>query len=126
MNNHLENENEEPTTYAFISYKDAVEYFNNSLILCNNISEIDEFLFENCELCNVEQDYYQYYLTDCSKDDAERLRAWFGLNFLYSEKLDLYVLAVEHFGTSWNSVPCCVYDKFVADCIKRRGLEFKD
>lgn len=126
MNNYSENDNEESTTYAFISYKDAVEYMHNSLILCNNISKIDEYLFENCELCNVEQDYYQYYLTDCSKDDAERLRAWFGLNFLFSEKLDLYVLAVEHFGTAWSSVPCPVYDKLVADCIKRRAREFKD
>lgn len=126
MNNRIEDDEDELKPYAFISYKNAVEYFNNSLILCNNISEIDEFLFENCELCNVEQDYYQYYLTDCSKDDAERLRAWFGLNFLYSEKLDLYILCVDHWGTSWSSVPCGVYDKFVADCIKRSGLEFKD
>ena len=126
MNNHIENNNEEIPTYALISYKDAVEYMHNSFILCNNIIEIDEYIFDNCELCNVEQDYYQYYLTDCSKNDAERLRAWFGLNFLYSEKLDLYILCVEHFGTPWRSVPCGVYDKFVADCIKRRGGEFKD
>ena len=126
MNNHLENDNEEPTTYALISYKNAVKYFNNSLILCNNIQEIDEYLFENCELCNPEEEFYQYFLTDCSKDDAERLHEWFGLNFLYSEKLDLYVLCVDHYGTSWSSVPCSVYDEFVANCIKRNGLEFKD
>ena len=125
MNNYSENDNKEPTTYALISYKNAVEYFNNSLILCNNISEIDEYLWENCELCNAEQDYYQYFLTDCTKDDAERLHKWFGLNFLYSEKLELYVLAVEHWGTSWDFVACNVYDEFVADCIKRRRMEFK-
>lgn len=126
MNNHLENEIEEIPTYALISYKDAVEYMHNSLILCNNITEIDEYLWENCELCNIDEDFYQYFLTDCSKDDAERLHKWFGLNFLYSEKLDLYVLAVDHLGTPWRSVSCGVYDKFVADCIKRNGLEFKD
>lgn len=126
MNNHLENDNEEPTTYAIISYKDAVEYMHNSLILCNSITEIDEFICENCELCNPEEDFYQYFLTDCTKDDAERLHEWFGLNFFYSEKLELYVLAVNHWGTSWDSVPCNVYNEFVADCIKRHGLEFKD
>lgn len=126
MNNHIENDTEESTTYTFISYKNAVEYMHNSLILCNNISEIDESIWENCELCNPEEDFYQYFLTDCSKDDAERLHEWFGLNFLYSEKLDLYVLAVDHFGTSWNSVPCGVYDKFVAENVKRCGMEFKD
>lgn len=126
MNNYSENDNDEPTTFAFISYKDAVEYMHNNFILCNNITEIDEFIWDNCELCNIDEEFYQYFLTDCSKDDAERLHKWFGLNFLYSEKLDLYVLCVDHFGTSWNYIPCGVYDKFVADCIKRNGLEFKD
>jgi hypothetical protein len=121
----MNNDNEEPTTYALISYRNAVKYFDNALILCNNITEIDEFLFENCALCNAEQDYYQYFLTDCSQDDAEKLNKWFGLNFLYSKKLDLYILAVEHCGTSWDHVPCNVYDKFVADYIKNNGLEFK-
>lgn len=125
MDNRIEGNEVELKPFAFISYKDATEYFHNSLILCNNISETDENLFENCELCNVEQDFYQFYLTDCTQDDAERLNKWFGLNFLYSEKLELYVLAVEHLGTSWSDLPCGVYDDFVADCIKRRGLEFK-
>lgn len=80
MNNNIENDNEETSTYALISYKNAVEYMHNNFILCNNISEIDEYLFENCELCNPEEDFYQYFLTDCSKDDAERLHKWFGLN----------------------------------------------
>lgn len=125
MNNKNEDKKAESKPFAFISYKNATEYMHNSLILCNNISEVDENLFDNCGLCNVEQDYYQYYLTDCSQDDAEKLNQWFGLNFLYSEKLELYVLVVEHFGTGWDYIPCGVYDKFVADCIKRRGLEFK-
>lgn len=124
MNNRVEN-NEEPATFTLISYKDAVEYLGNRLIVCNNIADVDENLFENFDLCNSDEEFYQYYLTDCSKDDAERLRAWFGLNFLYSEKLNLYVLAVDHFGTSWDYVSCAVYDKSVADCVKRRGLEFK-
>ena len=129
MNNRIEeieNEEIELKPFAFISYKDAVEYMHNSLILCNNILEIDEYLFENCELCNPEEEFFQYFLTDCSKDDAERLHEWFGLNFLYSEKLDLYVLAVDHFGTSWNGVSCGVYNKEVAEIVKRRGMEFKD
>ena len=129
MNNRIEeieNEEIELHPFALISYKDAVEYMHNSLILCNNISEIDEYLFENCELCNVNKEFFQYFLTDCTKDDAERLHKWFGLNFLYSEKLDLYILCVEHWGTPWRSVACSVYDEEVAEIIKRRGLEFKD
>lgn len=123
MNNHIENEDMDP--YALISYKNAVKYFDNALILCNNVTAIDEYLWENCKLCNAEQDYYQYFLTDCSQDDAEKLNKWFGLNFLYSEKLDLYILAVDHYGTSWDYIPCPVFDRNVADYIKNNGLEFK-
>lgn len=127
MNNRIdENDNEEMISYALISYKNAVKYFDNALILCNNISEIDEYLWENCDLCNTDEEFFQYFLTNCTQEDAERLHEWFGLNFLYSEKLDLYVLAVDHWGTRWDYVGCSVYDKEVADCIKRRGLEFKD
>lgn len=129
MNNRIEeieNEEFELKPFAFVSYKDAVEYMHNNFILCNNISEIDEYLFENCELCNIDEEFFQYFLSDCSKDDAERLHRWFGLNFLYSDKLDLYVLCVENFGTPWNGVSCGVYNKEVAEIVKRRGMEFKD
>lgn len=129
MNNRIEeieNEEFELQPFAFISYKNAVEYMHNNFILCNNITEIDEYLFENCELCNTDEEFYQYFLTDCTKDDAERLHKWFGLNFLYSEKLEMFVLCVEHFGTSWSSVSCGVYDKEAAEIVKRHGLEFKD
>ena len=128
MNNRteeIENDNEELKPFAFTSYRNAVEYTGNKFILCNNIIDIDEFIWENCELCNTNEDFYQFFLTDCSKYDAERLHQWFGLNFLYSGKLEMYVLCVDHFGTPWDYVSCGVYDKFVADCIKRNGLEFK-
>lgn len=128
MNNKIEEieDNEvELKPFAFISYKDATKYLHNSLILCNNITAIDDCIFENSELCNVEQDYCQYFLTDCSQYDAEKLHQWFGLNFLFSGKLGLYILCVEHWGTSWDYVPCGVYDKFTADYIKHQGLEFK-
>lgn len=123
MNNHIENE--EMDSYALISYKNAVKYFDNALILCNNITEIDEYLWENCDLCNTDEAFFQYFLTDCSQGDAERLHQWFGLNLLYSGKLGLYILCVEHWGTSWDYVPCPVFDQNVADYIKNNGLEFK-
>lgn len=125
MSTKIEDKKDESKPFAFISYRDASKYLHNSLILCNNIVDVDDAIFENCKLCNAEQDYYQYFLTDCSQDDAEKLHGWFGLNFLYSEKLDLYILAVDHCGTSWNYVPCPVFARNVADYIKNNGLEFK-
>ena len=126
MNTRIEDKKDESKPFAFISFRDASKYFHNSLILCNNIVDVDGVIFENCKLCNAEQDYYQYFLTDCTQDDAEKLNKWFGLNFLYSEKLDLYVLAVDHYGTSWDYIPCPVFDRNVADYVKNNGLEFKD
>lgn len=125
MNSRIEDKKDESKPFAFISYRDASKYFYNSLILCNNIVDVDDAIFENCKLCNAKQDYYQYFLTDCSQDDAEKLHQWFGLNLLYSGKLGLYILCVEHWETSWDYVPCSVFNQNVADYIKNNGLEFK-
>jgi hypothetical protein len=47
---------------------------------------------------------YQWYLTDCNLSDVEFLEEHFGLMFTYSNKLDLFVLCVAHFGTAWDGV----------------------
>ena len=113
------------------NYGVAVNWLNNNFILCNEIQYIDPSLFENAnfdvwhyytdEEGNVysnESDYegegeltehyreiYQYYLTDCSEIDVEYLEETFPeLLFAYSEKLGLYVLLVDHYGTNWYYV----------------------
>jgi hypothetical protein len=96
-------------TTNFISYSEAVKRFNNSLILCNNIAEIDPSIFDNIRFSLDDEDgnprdIYQYYLTDCSRYDVEYLSEWFGLLFTYSDMLDCFVLCVDHFGTSWRGV----------------------
>ena len=92
-----------------ISYSDAVKRFNNNLILCNNVTEIDSELFENVcfDAFNEDGDLidiYQYYITDCSKEDVVYLSKWYDLKFAYSEVLDCYILCVDHWGTSWTGV----------------------
>lgn len=93
----------------FISYSDAVKMFNNHLIMCNNIAELDPTIWENVQFNLFDEyddpiDIYQYYLTDCSATDVEYLSNWYGLKFTYSEMLDCYVLCVDHWGTSWSGV----------------------
>lgn len=115
------------------NYYVAVNWLHNSLVLCNNITSIDEDLFyndcdslsywedEDGEIYNdfddipedkqesanqIDEDVFQYYLTDCGSNDVEYLRDNFGLKFAYSEKLDLWVLLVTHYGTSWEYVSC--------------------
>ena len=93
------------TTYAV-----AASWAGCTTILCNNIAQIDEELFYNTigYECDEETEEYpeifQYYLTNCSEDLAVFLNEHFGLMFAYSEKLDLWVLLVDHCGTGWDYV----------------------
>lgn len=92
------------------NYYVATHWLHNNLILCNDIEKIDENLWENYRFELTEEngaidiEIFQYYLTDCSEDDVEWLEKHFNLKFTYSEKLDLYVLCVTHYGTSWDYV----------------------
>ncbi len=103
------------------NYQVATNWLNNALILCNNIIEIDNSVYENQrfslwvnwetgEECDADDDkarereIYQWYLTDCSEGDVEFLEEHFGLLFTYSDLLDMYVLCVDHFGTGWDHV----------------------
>ena len=103
---------------------------NDSLLLCNEIVNVDEFLFDNVEGGElydyydkdgneitreeydelgwendaVEQmrDIYQYYLINESL--ADMLKEHTDNIVFYSDKLNLYVLGVTHFGTAWSHV----------------------
>ena len=105
--------------FKMTNYRTAAHWCGTSLILCNNIAEIDEGLWENCRFPLEDEDetpveVYQFYLTDCSEDTVEYLERSFGLLFTYSEKLDLYVLCVDHWGTAWDYVPCPCYNEDLA------------
>lgn len=90
------------------NYKKAVKWLNNSLILCNDITN-DPSLYDNMRFPLIDEDdnvceIYQWFLTDCSESDVEYLEQHFGLKFTFSDALDLYVLCVDHYGTSWDYV----------------------
>ena len=94
---------------TFISFADAVKRFNNSLILCNNIAELDSSLWDNMRFSLEDEDgnyreIMQYFITDCTLEDVKHLEDWYGLLFSYSDMLDCYILCVDHWGTSWNGV----------------------
>ena len=46
---------------------------------------------------------YQYYII--SERDAERLAEYTNELVYYNDRLDVYLLGVSHFGTSWDYVP---------------------
>ena len=49
------------------------------------------------------EEIYQYYLCNLSEYEREQLTEY-GIILSYSNKLDLDILCVEHFGTSWDYV----------------------
>lgn len=94
------------------NYRVATQWLNNSFVLCNNIVEIDDSIFDNMEFDYYDEendcyrDIFQWYISDCSEWDKNFLKEHFGLLFTYSEKLDCFILCVDHLGTSWNYVYC--------------------
>ena len=97
------------------TYSEAVKWLNNSLVLCNNITEVDPSIYENMYFDYFDEndepiDIYQWYITDCNQSDVKYLTKYFDLKFAYSDLLDCYILCVDHCGTSWNYVSCPVND----------------
>ena len=95
----------------YTTYKEAVNWLHNSIVLCNNIPEVDESIWDNMRFDLYDEDdnmvdIYQWYITDCNESDVEYLEKHFGLLFTYSDKLDCYILCVDHYGTSWDHVAC--------------------
>lgn len=91
------------------------EYCLNDDILedCEDIEDIKEVLREALEDNMELPEVYQYYLTGCTNDDIRYNQEYLknALSFVYFEKLDIYVLLVYHWGTSWGyvhgvTVPC--------------------
>lgn len=99
------------------NYKDAVNWLHNDYVICNNIVNVDVYMFENARfsLYELNEDgtesddiveTYQYFITSASESDINYLEKRFGLLFTYSDLLDVYVLCVPHYGTAWDYVYC--------------------
>lgn len=97
------------------SYRTMVDWLIGDILLCNNICEVDSSVYDNMEFDLYDEendcyiDIYQYYL--CDAHCKEELKKY-GFLFSYSDMLDLDVLCVDHFGTSWDYVltDCPIFD----------------
>lgn len=115
---------------GFASYKTIVDYYIGDIVLCNNIANIDESVYENINLENTEKyynendeeitdeeyyandnaycdnstpDIFQYYLCNIGEWEEKELKEM-GIILSYSDKLECDVLCVDHYGTSWDYV----------------------
>ncbi len=110
---------------------------NIPMILCNNITQADENFIENnfelfyrdceeckgtggseaepCEECYGEGQHeieaYQYFIVDVNEWDIKRLEEY-DIKLGYSELLDLHIMPIYDFGTSWSAFS---YSKEVED-----------
>ena len=118
----IENPHEELQGQTVRCNYSQIFYPNSGLILCNNIPQVDEYLFDNIEngsfityydekgdecdeenaVEQCENDIFQWYIIDNST--AERLKRSTKELIFYSEKLDVYILGVTHYGTAWDYV----------------------
>ena len=101
----------------YTTYRIATKWLSNNYILANNIAE-EEGFFDECRFDLYDEDnnfieIYQYYITDASLDDVEYLEKNFGLKFSYSNKLDCFVLCVDHWGTGWDYVSCEISEELL-------------
>lgn len=93
----------------YTTYHIATHWLDNSYVLCNEVMNEEDF-WEECrfDYYNEDGDYYidifQAFITDASLSDVEWLEETFGLKFSYSNRLDCFILCVDHVGTSWTHV----------------------
>ena len=112
-----------------IVYIERNKLFRNiNMLLCNNITEADESFIKNnyelfydeCEICHGdgeiddkkcdecygegrhENEVYQYFLCNLDEYEKERFQSY-GVMTGHSELLDLDVLPIYDFGTSWSA-----------------------
>lgn len=102
--------NQEELKTGKVSYGRIIERYIQDLVLCNDIANIEnsieEQLIDRYDLGLEEDEYldiYQYYLCNLNEFEEETLREW-GILIAYSNILNVDILCVDHFGTSWDYV----------------------
>ena len=89
---------------GFASYRTIIEYFAGDIVLCNNIVDIDDSVYDNMMECGEDiPEIYQYYICNLSGYNREQLQKA-GVILSYSDMLDNDIICVDHFGTSWDYV----------------------
>lgn len=92
-----------------VSYRRIIDRYISDLVLCNDIVYIEEYiesqLLDKYDLELEEEDLYiyQYFLCNLNEFEEETLREY-GILLAYSNKLNVDILCVEHYGTSWDYV----------------------
>lgn len=97
--------NEEEKRTGCVSYGRIIERYIQDLVLCNNIVNLEPYeeLWDNMQNGYEDIEIYQYYVCNLTEFEKEKLLEY-GIILSYSNVLDVDVLCVDHFGTSWDYV----------------------
>lgn len=111
LKNYIEEEKGE------ISYNTLTSFIFTDMVLCNNIEKYrDNWDLELGEDYDEETgeyiDIFQYYIVDVDTWRLEKYKEYLqetntksDLILWYDNELDIYILGVDHCGTSWSYVP---------------------
>ena len=95
--------NEQERNYKRLSYSNMLKVFADGCYIFNNkVANKFDFDFVDDSLYNTDIEIYQYYII--SKYVAEKLQKCTNEIILYNDELDIYLLGVIHYGTSWDYV----------------------
>lgn len=113
----------------YTDYRTASKWGDCQLILCNEIASLDESIWDNMRFNYYDEDdnpvdIFQWYLTSLSEWEVEWNEKTFDLKYTYSDMLGCYVLCVDHWGTSWDYVPCEVKSQSWIDAHKDKELKY--
>ena len=104
--------NKEELKTGRASYKRLVDRYVGDIVLCNNITEVDDEIWDNVDESDLidedgdemnDLEIYQYYLCNVGEWQKEQLKGT-GVILSYSNVLDCDVPMVQHWGTSWDYV----------------------
>lgn len=100
-----------------VNYRTLTDFIFTDMILCNNITKYsdnwdlelgDDYDEETGEYTEI----YQYYIVDFDnwrlekyKEYLEETKKESDFILWYDYELDIYILGISHYGTSWNYVP---------------------
>lgn len=104
--------NEYEKEHKKISYKRLLERLDiyNNMVLCNEITKFHELeLVTGSDYDEETEEYteiYQYFICDISSWALEKIENEYSdeLIIYWCEDLQVYVLGVDHLGTSWDYV----------------------
>lgn len=100
--------------YGNLSFATLCKLCFTDMVLCNDIQNIDDYsIYDNMEYERNENDeddeddeypeIYQWFIVDTYEYWFEQYKDNFVMT--YSDKLNVWILCVTHWGTSWDYIP---------------------